>query len=161
MQDSNRSVTSLGDINQLPCTKELVNRLTAYTPTVVLIEDDDVFGKTTEILLNRRYKLKVVWLKDGEEACRFFEEKHSQQAPPGDIILLDLKLPLASGVQVLRLIKKYWPSVPVVVITAYISSELATEALHLGVVGLHGKPVTDAQIREILETYRVKVKSAR
>ncbi len=57
-----------------------------------------------------------------------------------DLVVLDYCLSDGLGSQALRLIKTYWPSIPVIVITAYGSESLCAEFLRLGARDYFPKP---------------------
>ena len=59
-----------------------------------------------------------------------------------DVILLDLKMPGISGMDVLKALKRDNPGVQVIVITGYASIDLAVEAGRLGVFDFLCKPFT-------------------
>jgi DNA-binding NtrC family response regulator len=58
-----------------------------------------------------------------------------------DLALFDLKLPARSGLELLEASKARWPSVPVVVLTAYGSVETAVAAMRAGAFDFLLKPV--------------------
>jgi len=67
-----------------------------------------------------------------------------------DIVLLDIRLPDISGIEVLKTIKKKYPDLPVIIITGFgYDSELVDEAVRLGASGYVSKSMP---LREILET---------
>jgi DNA-binding NtrC family response regulator len=55
-----------------------------------------------------------------------------QKDRPSDLWLVDIKMPGMDGLELLRLVKKDWPQVLVVMITAYGSIESAVEAMKQG-----------------------------
>ena len=57
-----------------------------------------------------------------------------------DLVILDLKLPDMSGVQVLKQLKENDPELPVIMMTGYGSVNSAVEALKLGAFDYIGKP---------------------
>jgi two-component system response regulator AtoC len=59
---------------------------------------------------------------------------------PFDVVLLDLRMPGAQGLEVLKAIKGRWPASEVVVITGYPTLESAREALQLGACDYLAKP---------------------
>ena len=77
---------------------------------------------------------------DGEQALQVMAER------PFDVILLDLRMPGAGGLDVLRTIKRRWPASEVVVITGYPTVESAREALRLGACDYLAKPADPDQV---------------
>ncbi|HEU4351332.1 MAG TPA: response regulator [Burkholderiales bacterium] len=72
---------------------------------------------------------------DGDEALREMERE------PADVVLLDLRLPGAHGLEVLQTMKRKWPETEVVVITGYPSVDSAKQAVRLGAADYLAKPV--------------------
>jgi DNA-binding NtrC family response regulator len=58
-----------------------------------------------------------------------------------DLCLFDLKLPVHSGLDLLQAMKERWPSVPVILLTAYGSVETAVAAMKAGAFDFLSKPV--------------------
>jgi CheY-like chemotaxis protein len=63
-----------------------------------------------------------------------------------DLVLLDLKMPKRSGMEVLRSIKSQWPDLPVVMVTGHGSIETAIEATKLGAFNFIPKPFTPDEL---------------
>lgn len=63
-----------------------------------------------------------------------------------DLILLDLKMPKRSGIEVLQSIKNNWPSIPVIMISGYASIENAIEAINSGASDIIPKPFTPEEL---------------
>lgn len=61
--------------------------------------------------------------------------------PPPDVVLLDLKLPDAEGLDLLPSIKRQWPSCEVIVLTGHASFETAVEAIKRGAFHFQQKPI--------------------
>ena len=57
-----------------------------------------------------------------------------------DVVLLDLKLPDADGLDLLSLIKKQWPDTEVIVLSGYATLDSAVEATKRGAFHFHSKP---------------------
>lgn len=72
---------------------------------------------------------------DGEQAL------HAMEQHPFDVVLLDLRMPGAQGLEVLQTIKRRWPASEVVVITGYPTLESARQAMRLGACDYLAKPV--------------------
>lgn len=81
--------------------------------TVLIAEDDPISFKYLQLLLEKRTGIRILWAKDGKQACEI-----AISTPEIDIVLLDLQLPEINGIQVLEKIKKFNPSLPVLIQTA-------------------------------------------
>lgn len=71
--------------------------------------------------------------------------------PAWDVILLDQRLPLMEGTEVLPRISVLAPSARVVMMTAYASVELAVKAMKLGATDFLRKPMTPEIVRNSVE----------
>ena len=78
---------------------------------ILLVEDDAMIGRAVHELL-RAENYAVDWVRDGEAA------DVALQSEPYDLVLLDLGLPRADGLQVLRRLRARRATVPVLVATA-------------------------------------------
>lgn len=68
-----------------------------------------------------------------------------------DFCLTDLKLPDGSGLDIVNLINQEYPELPVAVITAFGSMDLAIEALKLGAFDFVNKPLELPRLRQLVE----------
>jgi CheY-like chemotaxis protein len=66
-----------------------------------------------------------------------------------DLVLLDLKMPKRSGMEVLSSIKKQWPDLPVIIITGHGTIETAIEATRLGAYDFVPKPFTPNELAKV------------
>jgi two-component system, response regulator len=115
---------------------------------LLLVEDDPNDVELTLIAL-RKHKLanKIHVVRDGEEALDFLFSRgqyaaRSSNGPP-KLILLDLKLPKVSGLEVLKAIKEdpHTRPVPVVVMTSSREQRDMCEGYRLGVNSYIQKPI--------------------
>lgn len=67
--------------------------------------------------------------------------------PAWDVILLDQRLPIMEGTEVLRRLKVLAPQARIVMMTAFASVELAVEAMKLGATDFLRKPLTPDMVR--------------
>ncbi len=81
-----------------------------------------------------------------------------------DLVLLDMKLPDGSGLDVLKMVKAEDPAVPVVIMTAYAEVETAVEAMKSGAYDFVPKPYSVDKLRvtisNALENERLKTEIA-
>ncbi len=73
------------------------------------------------------------------------------QAYNFDFCLTDLKLPDGTGLDIVKLINKNYAKIPVAVITAHGSMDLAIEALKLGAFDFVNKPLELSRLRQLVE----------
>src|SRR5271168_1228947 len=69
-----------------------------------------------------------------------------------DLCLTDMQLPDGDGLELVKWIQQYAPSVPVAVITAHGNMETAVRALKLGAFDFVSKPLDLAGLRKLVAT---------
>jgi CheY-like chemotaxis protein len=115
---------------------------------ILLVEDDAYDAETTAIALSDRKVLnKLYWVRDGQEALDFmgctgsYAQRNPVQMPK--LILLDLKMPKVSGLDVLRALKgdDRTRSVPIVIMTSSSQESDVAESYDLGANAYVVKPV--------------------
>ena len=118
-------------------------------PEVLVVDDDD------EVLELLRAKLRqmgceVTLARDGTEAIACIVA--SAKGRLYDFLLLDLKLPGRSGVQVIEEAKRISPNTSVVVITGTTDNALIAQALEHAPFTLLRKPFDNQQLGAVLST---------
>ncbi|MGE5676095.1 MAG: sigma-54-dependent transcriptional regulator [Mycobacterium leprae] len=68
-----------------------------------------------------------------------------------DLVMLDLVMPGMDGLTVLREIKKQYPHLPVIMMTAYATVQTAVEAIKAGAADYVMKPFDLGQVRSVME----------
>ncbi len=106
---------------------------------VLLVDDDDLFRKSLAKELVRS-KLQVRTAADGRQAL---DEVRSS---PPDVVLLDIRLPGRDGLHVLRSIKRFDPSIEVIMLTAFGEIDTAVASLQAGAHHYLVKPAPLAEI---------------
>lgn len=113
----------------------------------ILIVDDEAIVRDSIGDWLRTAGYQVDEAASGEEALKLAAEKDFS------ILILDVRLPGKSGVQVLKELKQAKPSIKTIIITAFPYEGLAEEVLGLGAVDYLIKPVHPENLeRIILET---------
>ncbi|MPZ45232.1 MAG: response regulator [Betaproteobacteria bacterium] len=115
---------------------------------ILLVEDKSTDAELTLRALKRHNLAnRVLWVKDGQEALDyvFAAGAYAERSPGGDpkLILLDIKLPRISGVDVLRRLKgdERTKSIPVTMLTSSAEERDVIESYQLGVNSYIVKPV--------------------
>jgi two-component system, NarL family, nitrate/nitrite response regulator NarL len=104
---------------------------TGRTATVLLVDDHAMFREALRKLFENDADLLVVGeAADGEQALRMAAELRP------DIVLLDLRMPGTSGLQVLRALGRLTPAIRTLVLTAEVGESDVVEALQLGARGV-------------------------
>jgi two-component system response regulator len=116
---------------------------------ILLVEDTPADAELTMRALKKNSLInKLVWVKDGAEALEFlfatgqYAGRNCADLPK--VVLLDLRLPRVSGIEVLRQIKadERTRGVPVVVLTSSKEDVDIEECYRLGVNSYITKPVS-------------------
>ena len=68
-----------------------------------------------------------------------------------DLVILDLKMPKRSGIEILESIRKHYPDLPVVMVSGYASIENAIAATKLGAFNFIPKPFTPDELMKVTE----------
>ncbi|MBN2505356.1 MAG: sigma-54-dependent Fis family transcriptional regulator [Verrucomicrobia bacterium] len=77
--------------------------------------------------------------------------KEAFAGPEPDVILLDLKLPDADGLDLLPALKRQWPETEVIVLTGHASYETAVEAVKRGAFHFQEKPINKQGLLNLVE----------
>jgi putative two-component system response regulator len=113
----------------------IVTRITetdARRPRVLVVDDE--LGPRESLRMILRPTYDVVTAADGSEALELL------RTAPVDLVTLDLNMPGLQGEELMRVIRREFPSVELIVITGYGSVESAVEALRFGICDYIQKP---------------------
>jgi two-component system, NtrC family, response regulator AtoC len=108
----------------------------------ILIADDDevscqLFAETLEA---EGYRVEQA--TSGESAL----SRLGEETP--DLLIIDVRMPGTSGLEVTRVVHEKYPSLPVIVMTAFGSIETAVEAIHEGAFDFISKPMNLAELKK-------------
>lgn len=118
---------------------------------ILLVEDNPVdLDLTLRAFSSQKLSNPIEIARDGEEALAFIE-KWEQGDPLPLVIMLDLKLPKVSGLEVLEVIKNHpvFKTIPVVILTTSTDSTDVETAYNLGVNSYIVKPVDFSKFIEV------------
>jgi len=111
---------------------------------ILICDDEENIREVLKLILGDFYDLLLV--ANGEQALYTLE--HNKDVK---VALLDIKMPKANGLDVLKELKTRFPHVKIIMVTGYKSVETAAEASKLGASGYIVKPFKS---EEILETVK-------
>src|SRR6202044_3459531 len=112
-------------------------------PAVLVVDDEPDICELLSITL-RRMDLDSRTASTIADAQRLLKTEHL------DLCLTDMQLPDGDGLELVKWIQHYSPSVPVAVITAHGNMETAVRALKLGAFDFVSKPLDLAGLRKLV-----------
>jgi DNA-binding NtrC family response regulator len=120
--------------------------------SVLIVEDEAVVRESLRDWLKDIYQ--VITAETGEEGLELIEKQDF------DVLIVDVRLPGKTGLQVLSEVRETKPYIKCIVITAYPSVELAVEAMKLGAVDYLIKPVSPDRLERLMRDTLIKCKTA-
>ncbi len=113
----------------------------------VLLADDHIVVRMglSYAIANQADMEVVAQAEDGEEGIRLYR----QHRP--DVVVLDLRMPKCSGLEVIGALKREFASVRILVLSNYASGDEIAAAIHAGAAGFVGK---DASLPVLLDAIR-------
>ena len=106
---------------------------------VLFVDDEIEFLQIMEKRMARR-GITVSSAPDGESALRLLDAALAE-GRLFDVVVLDVRMPGTSGLEVLAQIKSRAPSLPVILLTGHASMEVAMQGLDMGAHDYMLKPV--------------------
>lgn len=110
---------------------------------ILLVDDDKDLSQSLANLFDPE-KFNFSFLEDGTDVCRFVDEHEDI-----DLVMLDVNLPTLSGLEVLKQIRDRREQLPVIVISGFVSTDDAMEAMREGAFEYLTKPF---QIEKLIDT---------
>lgn len=117
--------------------------MTQQTARLLVVDDDpDVAYSFTRVFRPPEYQ--VVEARSGEQAL------NAMNSTKPDVVLMDVRMPGASGLATLGKMRRSGFKVPVVLMTAYGSLRIASEAVQAGAFDCIMKPFDVSRIRQVV-----------
>lgn len=114
----------------------------------ILVVDDDTIARDVVVSLLQKEGYPVDNASDGIEAIRKVQRNNYQ------MVITDLKMPGADGIDVLKESLRVNPDIAVVIITAYGTLENALEAIKIGAYDYITKPFKLQELLIVVENAR-------
>jgi DNA-binding NtrC family response regulator len=115
-------------------------------------DDEELIREASLLTLGKVYQVEV--FATGEDCI------DAMQSAPADLLLLDIGLPGMSGIDTLKEIKKRYPDVLVIMITAHDDIDIVITAMKLGAYDNVVKPINmdalEVNIRNALGTIKLR-----
>lgn len=122
-------------------------------PRILVVDDELGPRESLRMILKDQYRIETV--ATGRQAIDLVQKGGI------DLVILDIRMPEMSGIELLSAIRKIAPATEVIMITAYASVETATEALRMGAIDYLIKPFEISAVRSVVEKGLQKRKESR
>jgi len=106
---------------------------------ILILDDEQNYLLVLDAILSDA-GYKVTPLSDPEMGLAFLEESEV------DVVVTDMKMPKLTGKDVLDHVKKHYPHIPVLIMTAFGSIEAAVEAMRTGAFDYITKPFSNEEL---------------
>lgn len=115
------------------------------TDARILIVDDEPIVREAirDWLVDAGYS--VTTARTGEEALEIVAQQDF------GLVILDVRLPGKTGIRVLEEMKEMKPDIKAIIITAYASPDMRTEAMKLGAMHYLTKPIAPDQLEKLVQ----------
>ncbi len=111
----------------------------------ILVVDDDAEVREVLAQILQRSNYQVLQVKDAAS----MKEVSGRFQP--DVVLLDYKLPDATGLDLLPIIKKDWPEAEVIMLTGHATYDVAVEAIKRGAFHFQEKPFDSESLLNLIK----------
>jgi DNA-binding NtrC family response regulator len=109
-----------------------------------VVADDEILNRELLSEILPRFGVVVRTAKDGVQALKALE------AEPADLLISDIRMPGMGGIKLLLKAREKWPTMPVVMMTAFATVESAVESMRQGAYDYLMKPFGVDQVEALL-----------
>jgi DNA-binding NtrC family response regulator len=107
---------------------------------ILVVDDEPEILMAVDTTLRMAGFDNIVTINDARDVIR-----HMEREIPG-LILLDLNMPHINGGRLLKIIRKTWPKIPVIVLTGTIEVDTAVQCMKIGAMDYVIKPVEEDRL---------------
>ena len=122
---------------------DVLERVVGMFEQILIVDDDDALRESLSLILGAE-GYSVLTAADGTEALRLVEDR------PIDVVLCDLRMPGLDGFELIPQIARRIPGVPIILMSAHGTDDLAVEAIQRGAYDYLAKPFQPSDIRLML-----------
>jgi two-component system, cell cycle response regulator DivK len=115
--------------------------------TILIAEDIEFSFLFLEAAL-RRSGVRILWAQNGREAVDL-----ALSNPDIDLVLMDIHMPVMSGLAAATLIRSVRPGLPVIAQTAFVMEEDIRKCYQAGCTGFLSKPIRRDDLIQTLSGY--------
>lgn len=114
------------------------------TEKILVVDDESTICDSVKKILSRKGYSVENTLNASDAMDKMKKDKY-------DILITDLMMPKISGMELIELVKKYYPEIDVLVITGYATIDTAVQATKLGVLDYIQKPFTPGELTDRIQ----------
>lgn len=119
---------------------------TAAFPVIHVVDDEAPFRRSVVFLLE-----SIGWQVIGHESAEAFLASDPQYLAVGGCIVLDIRMPRMSGLELQRRLQERGSTVPIIFMTGHGDVDLAVQAMKEGAVDFLQKPFKDQTLLDAVE----------
>jgi DNA-binding NtrC family response regulator len=108
--------------------------------TIVIVDDEPDMLMLLKLILTEKTDHQVLTTPDPHQAIDWCRQYHA------DLLISDLRMPQMEGIELLKIVKKIDPNLPLILITAFATVESAVEAMRHQAFDYITKPFRQEQI---------------
>ncbi len=116
---------------------------------ILIVDDDTALAQDAKENLEHETEvdLEIDICSDSSQVLPCLSKKNKHY----DVVLLDIKMPKLNGAEVLQLIKKKFPDIHVIIISAYLDEYSRDELIRLGAYHVFEKPCDYHKVKEFIK----------
>jgi two-component system chemotaxis response regulator CheY len=111
---------------------------------VLVVDDEPDIRKVVRMTLQKA-GYEVIEAENGEKAIEAINTGENRLLL--DVLVCDIRMPKINGVEAIAYFQQEWPRVPIIVLTGFPDTDMATSFLRSGVVDYLVKPVEGEKLR--------------
>ena len=115
---------------------------------IVIVEDDVSNFRYFETVL-KKTQANIHWIKNGRDAINYCTDSSNHI----DLVIMDILIPLISGIDATREIKKARKDLPVIAVTAYVSGDIQEKCFMAGCDEFMYKPLLPKQLLDSIKHF--------
>jgi len=116
---------------------------------IIFVIDDDPVSATQTAGVLRAARLTTRTFDDGESLVRHLGEENADIPA---CCIIDLCLPDMTGVRLLKTLRERYPSLPVILCSAYSDTESVVESMKLGATDFLDKPISPSRLLDAVHS---------
>jgi two-component system, NarL family, nitrate/nitrite response regulator NarL len=113
---------------------------------ILIADDHEIVRAGVRSILNWQNDVEVVEASNGQEAI-----ERARNTNP-DVIILDVTMPIMTGIEAARRLKREMPQVPILILSMHEGPSMADELARIGVQGYVSKNDASAKLPDAIDT---------